>query len=66
MHIERRSSGKRKEGNKLKGQKQGKKRKEPKRGNMCKIKGKVLLMKIRNKMEEEGENRRVHIYTVTL
>ena len=57
---------KRKKGNKLKGQKQGKKRKEPKRGNMCKIKGKVLFMKIRNKREEEGENRRVHIYTVTL
>ena len=37
-----------------------------KRVKRCKRKGKVLFMKIRNKREEEGENRRVHIYTVTV
>ena len=44
----------------------GREGKIQKRVKRCKRKGKVLFMKIRNKREEEGENRRVHIYTVTL
>jgi hypothetical protein len=44
----------------------GREGKIQKRVKRCKRKGKVLFMKIRNKREEEGENRKVHIYTVTL
>ena len=44
----------------------GREGKIQKRVKRCKRKGKVLFMKIRNKREEEGENRRAHIYTVTL
>ena len=44
----------------------GREGKIQKRVKRCKRKGKVLFMKIRNKREEVGENRRAHIYTVTL
>ena len=44
----------------------GREGKIQKRVKRCKRKGKVLFMKIRNKREEEGENRWVHIYAVTL
>ena len=58
--------GKEKENAQIKRQKQGREGKIQKRVKRCKRKGKVLFIKIRNKREEEGENRRVHIYTVTL
>ena len=57
---------KEKENAQIKRKKEGKRRKDSKEGKMVQKKGKVLFMKIRNKREEEGENRRVHIYTVTL
>ena len=60
------TKGKEKENAQIKRKKQGRKGKIQKRVKRCKRKGKVLFMKIRNKREEEWENRRIRIYTVTL
>ena len=52
------TKGKEKENAQIKRKKQGREGKIQKRVKRCKRKGKVLSMKIRNKREEEGENRR--------
>ena len=60
------TKGKRRKMHRSRERNKGRGGKIQKRVKRCKRKGKVLFMKIRNKREEVGENRRAHIYTVTL